>query len=78
MGDMHFSQGDGEVSFCGAIEMSGSIYLKCSALSLKVVWKFYLVCTIGIRFDDTLLFVLAYWIGCAFCVNFQWKGCIER
>ncbi len=21
MGDMHFSQGDGEVSFCGAIEM---------------------------------------------------------
>jgi len=23
MGDMHFSQGDGEVSFCGAIEMSG-------------------------------------------------------
>ncbi|XP_039131156.1 acetamidase-like [Dioscorea cayenensis subsp. rotundata] len=22
-GDMHFSQGDGEVSFCGAIEMSG-------------------------------------------------------
>lgn len=29
MGDMHFSQGDGEVSFCGAIEMSGFLELKC-------------------------------------------------
>ncbi len=27
MGDIHFSQGDGEVSFCGAIEMSGYIDL---------------------------------------------------
>ncbi|KAE7999705.1 hypothetical protein FH972_004110 [Carpinus fangiana] len=27
-GDMHFSQGDGEISFCGAIEMSGSLELK--------------------------------------------------
>lgn len=25
---MHFSQGDGEVSFCGAIEMSGFLELK--------------------------------------------------
>ncbi|MEL6334549.1 MAG: formamidase [Cyanobacteria bacterium J06626_26] len=25
MGDIHFSQGDGEISFCGAIEMSGYI-----------------------------------------------------
>nr|XP_017216637.1 PREDICTED: formamidase-like [Daucus carota subsp. sativus] len=28
-GDMHFSQGDGEVSFCGAIEMSGFLELRC-------------------------------------------------
>jgi formamidase len=28
MGDIHFSQGDGEVSFCGAIEMSGYLLLK--------------------------------------------------
>jgi formamidase len=28
MGDMHFSQGDGEVSFCGAIEMTGFLELK--------------------------------------------------
>ncbi len=27
MGDIHFSQGDGEISFCGAIEMSGYIDL---------------------------------------------------
>ena len=32
MGDMHFSQGDGEVSFCGAIEMSGFLDLKCSGI----------------------------------------------
>lgn len=31
-GDMHFSQGDGEVSFCGAIEMSGFLELKCTIL----------------------------------------------
>ena len=34
MGDMHFSQGDGEVSFCGAIEMSGFLDLKC-----EVLWR---------------------------------------
>ncbi|KAF8748387.1 hypothetical protein HU200_012923 [Digitaria exilis] len=27
-GDMHFSQGDGEISLCGAIEMSGFLELK--------------------------------------------------
>ena len=27
MGDIHFSQGDGEISLCGAIEMSGYIDL---------------------------------------------------
>lgn len=25
VGDLHFSQGDGEISFCGAIEMSGVV-----------------------------------------------------
>jgi formamidase len=29
---MHFSQGDGEVSFCGAIEMSGFLELRCSVI----------------------------------------------
>ena len=32
MGDMHFSQGDGEVSFCGAIEMSGWLDIKCTVI----------------------------------------------
>ncbi|MCO5588820.1 hypothetical protein L7F22_042780 [Adiantum nelumboides] len=32
MGDMHFSQGDGEVAFCGAIEMSGFLELKCDII----------------------------------------------
>ncbi|BGP14791.1 hypothetical protein JCM10213_001842 [Rhodosporidiobolus nylandii] len=32
IGDLHFSQGDGELSFCGAIEMAGIVTLKCSVL----------------------------------------------
>jgi len=32
MGDMHFSQGDGEVSFCGAIEMSGFAEMKAEVI----------------------------------------------
>ncbi|CAO2828186.1 unnamed protein product [Amaranthus hypochondriacus] len=36
-GDMHFSQGDGEVSFCGAIEMSGFLELKYLNLSSPLV-----------------------------------------
>ena len=35
-GDMHFSQGDGEVSFCGAIEMSGFLELKYAFASRAV------------------------------------------
>ena len=31
-GDLHFSQGDGEISFCGAIEMSGEITIKFSVI----------------------------------------------
>ncbi|KAH9933555.1 Acetamidase/Formamidase [Epithele typhae] len=32
VGDLHFSQGDGEMSFCGAIEMAGIITFKCSII----------------------------------------------
>jgi formamidase len=28
MGDLHFSQGDGEITFCGAIEMAGWLHAK--------------------------------------------------
>ena len=31
-GDLHFSQGDGEISFCGAIEMAGEITIKFSVI----------------------------------------------
>ncbi|KAJ4952708.1 hypothetical protein NE237_029540 [Protea cynaroides] len=31
-GDMHFSQGDGEISLCGAIEMHGFLELKCEII----------------------------------------------
>lgn len=32
IGDLHFSQGDGEISFCGGIEMAGVVTLKCSVI----------------------------------------------
>lgn len=32
IGDLHFSQGDLELSFCGAIEMAGVVTLKCSII----------------------------------------------
>lgn len=32
VGDLHFSQGDGEISFCGAIEMAGVITLNLRVL----------------------------------------------
>jgi len=32
MGDIHFSQGDGEISFCGAIEMAGYLDIKTSII----------------------------------------------
>jgi formamidase len=28
VGDLHFSQGDGEITFCGAIEMAGWVHMK--------------------------------------------------
>ena len=49
MGDIHFSQGDGEISFCGAIEMAGVLTLKtryeynCTCLQNNRIMKsFYL------------------------------------
>lgn len=32
VGDLHFSQGDGEISFCGAVEMAGVITLNVSVI----------------------------------------------
>jgi formamidase len=33
LGDLHFSQGDGEITFCGAIEMGGFIDLRVDVIS---------------------------------------------
>ena len=32
MGDLHFSQGDGEITFCGAIEMAGWLHIKVEVI----------------------------------------------
>lgn len=32
IGDLHFSQGDGEISFCGAIEMAGEVQFSVSVI----------------------------------------------
>ncbi|MNN03929.1 Formamidase [compost metagenome] len=32
MGDLHFSQGDGEITFCGAIEMAGWVHMRVSLI----------------------------------------------
>ncbi|KAJ6649408.1 Formamidase [Pseudolycoriella hygida] len=37
VGDLHFCQGDGEISFCGAIEMAGYIDLKLSLIKNGVI-----------------------------------------
>ncbi len=36
VGDMHFSEGDGEISLCGAIEMAGWLHLKVSVINCQV------------------------------------------
>ncbi|KZM51869.1 formamidase [Labrenzia sp. OB1] len=32
MGDLHFSQGDGEITFCGAIEMAGWLHIRVTLI----------------------------------------------
>ncbi|MDR3381460.1 formamidase, partial [Cupriavidus basilensis] len=32
VGDLHFSQGDGEITFCGAIEMAGWVHMRVSVI----------------------------------------------
>lgn len=51
MGDMHFSQGDGEVSFCGAIEMVRMVFSvvlrKLSSRILHLSTNFFIVTSLG-------------------------------
>ena len=37
VGDLHFSQGDGEITFCGAIEMAGWVHMRVS--SSRAAWR---------------------------------------
>ena len=38
MGDLHFSQGDGEITFCGAIEMAGWLHHQ-GRVSSRTAWR---------------------------------------
>ncbi|OMP01853.1 Acetamidase/Formamidase [Corchorus olitorius] len=58
-GDMHFSQGDGEISFCGAIEMNGFLELKCEIQWVQPFFMYSPIFEIGPvepRFSEWLVF----------------------
>jgi len=61
MGDLHFSQGDGEITFCGAIEMAGWLHLRVSLIKdgmAKYAIKnpIFKPSTITPKYDDYLIF----------------------
>src|SRR3989338_687094 len=61
MGDMHFSQGDGEISFCGAIEMAGWLDLRVRIIKdgmnkYGVVNPIFKPGPVEPRFSDFLIF----------------------
>ncbi|MEQ9248737.1 MAG: acetamidase/formamidase family protein, partial [Nitratireductor sp.] len=60
MGDIHFSQGDGEITFCGAIEMAGWIdisvdVIKGGMAKYGVVNPIFKPSPIDPHFDDYLI-----------------------
>ena len=62
MGDLHFSQGDGEITFCGAIEMPGWLHIKVVEVIKDGMSKYgirnpiFKPSPIVPRFDDHLIF----------------------
>ncbi|MGG4605797.1 acetamidase/formamidase family protein [Alcaligenaceae bacterium 429] len=61
MGDLHFSQGDGEISFCGAIEMDGAAHLgfdliKGGMAKYGITAPIYVPGKHDVRYDDWLSF----------------------
>jgi len=61
MGDIHFSQGDGEISFCGAIEMAGAITLKTTIIRNGIAMygirnPLYIPGPVEPRYNDLLTF----------------------
>jgi formamidase len=61
MGDIHFSQGDGEISFCGAIETSGILTLRCSIIKngvkmLKMPCPIFKTSPFNINYSENITF----------------------
>jgi formamidase len=61
MGDLHFSQGDGEITFCGAIEMAGWLHLRVSIIKegmskYGIKNPIFKPSPITPRYDDFLIF----------------------
>jgi formamidase len=61
MGDLHFSQGDGEITFCGAIEMAGWLHLRVSLIKdgmkkYGILNPIFKPSPITPKYDDYLIF----------------------
>ena len=61
VGDLHFSQGDGEITFCGAIEMAGWIHLRVSLIKdgmskYSIKNPIFKPSPIAPKYDDYLIF----------------------
>lgn len=61
MGDLHFSQGDGEITFCGAIEMAGWLHLKVDVIKggmakYGIKNPIFKPSSITPKYDDYLIF----------------------
>jgi len=61
MGDLHFSQGDGEITFCGAIEMAGWTHLKVELIKdgmakYGIKNPIFKPSPIAPKYDDFLIF----------------------
>ncbi|MBI5041445.1 MAG: acetamidase/formamidase family protein [Gammaproteobacteria bacterium] len=61
MGDIHFSQGDGEITFCGAIEMAGYLDIRVNLIKggvkkYGVTNPIFKPSNLSPKFDDYLIF----------------------
>ncbi|MFT6371858.1 MAG: formamidase [Paraglaciecola sp.] len=61
VGDLHFSQGDGEITFCGAIEMAGWIHMRVNLIKdgmskYGVKNPIFKPSPIAPKYDDYLIF----------------------
>ncbi|KAL1413728.1 hypothetical protein Q8F55_001510 [Vanrija albida] len=61
LGDLHFSQGDGELSFCGAVEMAGVVTLKCRVIKggmekIGLKQPIFMPSPVDPKYQDRLIF----------------------